>query len=108
MQEEIIIPINIWDDYWDDGYVPKGEKQETHAYVEDSDFPIEIKCKVMEILEEHILLNFEKQNEFNMIRNDEEIYFKNLTHKTRYELVEFLQQSNLNLFGTKFNIYSES
>lgn len=33
------IPINIWDDFYDDGYVPEGEKLETYIYVEDSDMP---------------------------------------------------------------------
>ena len=28
------IPINIWDDFYDDGYVPEGEKLETYIYVE--------------------------------------------------------------------------
>ena len=35
-----IIPINIWDDFFDDGFVPIGETQETYAYIED-DTPLE-------------------------------------------------------------------
>jgi hypothetical protein len=29
------IPINFWDDFYEDGYVPEGEIQETYAYVEE-------------------------------------------------------------------------
>jgi len=32
------IPVNIWDDYYDDGFIPKGEKQKTYIYIEDSNF----------------------------------------------------------------------
>jgi len=28
------ISINLWDDYYEDGYIPAGERQETHMYVE--------------------------------------------------------------------------
>lgn len=34
------IGINIWDDYFEDGYVPEGEIQKTYAYVE-ADLPDE-------------------------------------------------------------------
>ena len=27
------IPINIWDDYYEDDYIPKDKKQETYIYV---------------------------------------------------------------------------
>ena len=33
------ISINIWDDFYDDGFVPDGEIQSTYAYVESSDVP---------------------------------------------------------------------
>jgi hypothetical protein len=36
------IPINIWDDFYDDGFVPEGKIQETFIYVEE-DFPQEKK-----------------------------------------------------------------
>ena len=31
------IDINIWDDFYDDGYVPYGETTESFIYVEDYD-----------------------------------------------------------------------
>jgi hypothetical protein len=36
MGELKYIPINIWDDFHEDGYVPEGKKLETFIYVEDS------------------------------------------------------------------------
>ena len=32
------ICINIWDDFYEDGYVPEGEIQETYGYVEESTY----------------------------------------------------------------------
>lgn len=39
------IPINVWDDYWDDEHVPQGKIQSTWIYVEDSEIPPEDKKK---------------------------------------------------------------
>ena len=35
MEQLEYIHINIWDDFYDDGYVPKGEKLETYIYIEN-------------------------------------------------------------------------
>jgi len=33
----MIIDVNIWDDYYDDDFVPEGETQETYIYIEEYD-----------------------------------------------------------------------
>lgn len=48
------IIINIWDDYYDDGYVPDGEKLETYIYVEDYDYSLEETKKFLEYLKTEI------------------------------------------------------
>ena len=41
---------NIWDDFYDDGYVPEGEVTETFIYVEDGGIPVNKKKEYLEIL----------------------------------------------------------
>lgn len=133
MKKEII-PINIWDDFYDDGYEPEGEIQETYIYVEDYDIPHE-KCK--EYLE--ILLNYMKNNltlegvELNLLYHDtindypeenvkrcietygESFFFKRyeinvkyLTHERLDILVNELNVAKLSVDNMLFDIYSES
>lgn len=123
------IPINVWDDYWDDGYVPEGELQETFAYVEDYDISLEEKGKILLYLMNFIYENIELQgtemsifieddrkkyakligteNEF-MLKKRYKLQFKNLTHKQREALVKILQERNLMFEGKEVVIYSES
>ncbi len=56
------VPINIWDDFYEDGYVPEGKIQQTYAYVEDDKLTPE-QCK--EYLT--VLANFITNN--NLISN---------------------------------------
>lgn len=125
MQNLKRIPINIWDDYWDDGYVPVGEIQKTYIYVEDTDIPKD-KCKeCLELLLEYIKENFklvgvklflECYNSMTKYPTLDEMYqferwqinIENLTHKVREKLVEKLKTSNLSVDNTPFDIYSES
>ena len=48
------IPINIWDDFYDDGYVPQGKTQNTYIYVEEPDIPLEKQEAILQILLEHL------------------------------------------------------
>ena len=95
------IPINIWDDYYDDGYVPKGKKQETYAYVEDiSALTKTEKQKIMKQLLSYINKNvklkgvkFSLKYVKNMDRN--EVFIQNITHVQREELVKILNKAKL-------------
>jgi hypothetical protein len=112
IQEEIMkkelksIPINIWDDYYDDGYVPEGEIQKTYAYVEEYDILEDVeKAEIIDILKEYI-----DTIELENVKYYAGFYlnFEGLTHKLREELVEKLIIANLNWKGVPFEIYSES
>ncbi len=128
------IPINIWDDFYEDGYVPENEIQETYAYVEDTDIPHDIRKECLEILLNSIkvnnyLPNVEMTLEWHDTINDYdkesvkrcieaygenfffkrwEIKFKNITHEMLYELVEILDKNSLTYNNIPFEIYSES
>ena len=54
IEEEKYFPINIWDDFYDDGYVPEGEKLETYIYVEDSSVSHEKIKQCLELLLDYI------------------------------------------------------
>jgi len=106
------IHVNIWDDYYDDGHVPEGEKQETRIYVEEYDIPEEDKelyieyiyDKIMEIKKKHTAA-FLGAVKFNL---GYDIRCENLTHKKREYLLQELQNMKLEYNGIPFNIYSES
>ena len=122
-------PINIWDDYYEDDYVPVGEKQETYIYVEDSEIPLEERKKVLEYLLNYINNNLKlegvklflffydsklkyptligTENEWCLFERWE-IRVKNLTHERRHKLVEELELAKLSLNNIPFHIYSES
>lgn len=110
------IPVNIWDDYWEDGHVPKGQVQKTRMYIEDYTIPIPEKEIILNRLCEYIKMHFcTKEDTFKMYVNDfgEEtidIEFLCLTHKDRERLLGFLQshQSNLKYGSASFRFYSES
>ena len=123
------IPINIWDDYYEDGYVPEGEKQETYIYVEDDEMLLEDRKKCLE----EVLIYIDNFHEFNKIKvymslydskikypkltgpEHGDMHFKrweirveNMTHKMREKLVEKLNKASLSINGVPFEIYSES
>lgn len=122
-------PINIWDDYYEDDYVPVGEKQETYIYVEDSEIPLEERKKVLEYLLNYINNNLKlegvklflffydsklkyptligTENEWCLFERWE-IRVENLTHERRHKLVEELELAKLSLNNIPFHIYSES
>jgi hypothetical protein len=121
------ININIWDDYYDDGYVPDGERLETFIYVEDTEFshedrkkfllylkekidsyklPIETKMAIYDTKIEYPNLNFEELQMQHWKRHEIRIY--DMTHKIRHELIKKLRKENLKIDNKNFNIYSES
>ena len=105
------IPINIWDDYYDDGHVPEGYTQNTHIYVEDSDIPEEDKEKILKILLDYIKDNiYLPKTKFKL---EDKLYVKNLTHSQReitlqVGLSQGQKDGSLSYKGKLFRIYSES
>lgn len=125
------ININIWDDFYDDGYIPEGKKQKTYVYVEedDNDVTPEIKKGCLEVLLKYIKENLnvngvkmwielydskikyphinEKDNP-NFHFSRWEIKIEDLTHERLYEWMEHLENVDLFFGEIPFNIYSES
>ena len=130
MKKTDFIPINIWDDYYEDDYVPKDEIQNTYIYVEDKDLSLEFKKECLEVIlnyiDKHIKLKgvnmwlelFESKKKYpNLVGNPDaekmffdrwEIKVEHMTHKQREVLVEMLNDAELSLNDIPFNIYSES
>ena len=127
--EKQTIPINIWDDFYDDGYVPEGEIQKTYIYVEDSELDLETRKNALEILLNHLNTKvdlpgvklwmefYDSKKKYPKLIGTEyesflfqrwEIKVENLTHERLHRLVEELQEANLSLNGAEFIIYSES
>lgn len=123
------ISVNIWDDYYEDGYVPEVENQETYAYIE-SDLEDE-ECKnVLILLKEKIEHLTSENSDLTMSLNyydSAKVYpnlvgteyeyslykrwqleMKNITHKTRESIVEALEKEVLEHKGLKIKVYSES
>lgn len=121
------IPINLWDDYYEDGHVPEGEIQQTYMYVESDDYDLEFKRKCLErvkqLIEEKFKPGFEMEMEYFDTRQKYptlkdrtdvphwsryNLLFKHLSHETRYELVEKLKEMKLEYENTPIVFYSES
>lgn len=106
------IPVNLWDDYYDDGHVPKGEIQETHAYVETDVLSRELKEDVLRMLVDVMKkLNPSKKARFALKpRRDgvKEIAIQHLTHADRIALLRKLQKAKLAYEGARLSLYSES
>lgn len=132
------VHINIWDDFYDDGYIPEGEKQETYIYVEEdeNDITHEKQKECLEVLLKHINENlnvsglkiwmkyYDSRIEYPMINEVDnpqfmkefpnfhfcrwEIKIEDLTHERLDEWISKLEEVNLSVDGVPFNIYSES
>ena len=123
------IPINIWDDYYEDDYIPKDKKQETYIYVEDTDISLEKRKECLMLLYEYMTSKLDLRNiKMNLFFCDSkvkypkligpeyeylhfqrwEIRLENLTHKRRFKLVNELNNAKLSIDGIPFEIYSES
>jgi len=129
MKKHISFPINIWDDYYEDGYVPEGEKQETYMYVETDEVTLEQKKNILEHILSYInnnlklngvktsLIFYDSKIKYPTLVGSEyewclferwEVRFENLTHKRLFKLLDELTSANLMVDNTPLNIYSES
>ena len=117
------IPINIWDDYHDDGV---GKKQETFMCVE-SEIVQEKECLevVLDWINKNVILDGvrfwlffnDTKLKYPMLVGTEyestlyqrwEIRIENLTHVQREQLVKTLNQANLTREGNPIYFFSES
>jgi hypothetical protein len=123
------ISINIWDDYYDDGFIPEGKIQETYAYIESKTNDSEAQG-VLSLLKEKIeqLMNsmlefemnmyyYESSKEFPSLVGSEyehllyqrwQLGFKHLTHRRCEWLVDELNDLQLKYNGKTIEVYSES
>lgn len=105
------IPINIWDDFYEDDFVPEGEKQETHIYVEDCDIPKVNQKEYLEVLLEYINKNLDTNGvilTIETVYEEWQIKVEGLTHAKLYEWMEVLGSADIKVDGIPFSIYSES
>lgn len=132
------ININIWDDFYDDGYVPAGEKQKTYIYIEedDKDVSLQEQKECIEYLLKYILKNLntsgvklriehydskkkyphlnENDNPWFMKQNPNfhftrwEIRTEGLTHKRLDEWMHHFEKVTLRFKQIPLNIFSES
>lgn len=101
------IPINIWDDFWDDGYCPDGEVVKTHAYVENYSMDEELKERAMECFYNY-LKTLDFMNEVTIRLSGDRIYFVNISHKILDNLMAYLDLVELVVDDNVLSIYSES
>ncbi len=123
------ININIWDDYYEDGYVPSGEIQETYAYIESNLSHDESK-EVLEILKKEMIkfleseFNVELDIKFydsakiypNLVGTEMEyclfkrwqLEIKNLTHTAREQFVGSFEAKKFSYLDKPICVYSES
>jgi hypothetical protein len=83
------IPVNIWDDYADDGDIPSNKKIQMLAVVI-------AQLKTMDL------------DGATVVHSDDMILFRGLTHVRRERLVKELQALNLKFKDQPFRFYSES
>lgn len=123
------IGINIWDDYYDDGYVPEGENQSTYAYVEaklsDEDCKnllesFKLKLESLSSLDKEIKLTlnyYDSAEKYpNLVGTEHawclykrwQLEFSHLTHELREQVVEDLKTWNFKYQGQDVEVYSES
>jgi len=131
MEEMKRIPINIWDDFWEDDHIPEGKIQETFAYVEDDSISHDERKQYLDAIHDYMnnylnlrrdgvemeMFFYESAKKYpqwvgtdmeNMLFDRWELRIKNLTHKRLYYLVEELNEADFEIGGVPFDIYSES
>lgn len=125
MVKENLVYCNINDDFWDDGCVPKGEKQSTYAYVE-SDEKLTEQKEILELLCSYINTNkLLPEGICHVEFYDSKIVYPNLppechhfqrwkliideiTHKKLEKMLPILIKSNLKYKNKPIHFYSES
>jgi hypothetical protein len=130
MKDDEHISINIWDDFYDDGCVPDGEKSQTYIYVEDDGMSHDDRRNCLEIIIDYIQKNlntdgiriwmelYESRKSYpNLVGNPEaekmffdrwEIRLENITHEKVHEWLSELEDSKLTFNGKEILFYSES
>jgi hypothetical protein len=127
--DKAYISVNIWDDFYDDGYVPDGEIQETYAYIEDDNLTDNVQKECLALLIKYIkkttlfpnddieLSFYDSAKVYpNLVGTEHEyclykrwqIQFKSLTHSKLDDLVEQLNKASIHHAGVSLKIYSES
>jgi hypothetical protein len=125
------VPINIWDDFYEDGHVPEGKIQKTYAYVEDDKIPHDYRKQFLDAIFDYMTKYLKLQDEGvememffyesakkypNLVGTEHEyilfdrweIRFKHLTHKRLGRLIEELEDADFECGGVPFDFYSES
>lgn len=124
------IPINIWSDFYDDGYVPDGEVTESYIYIEDSDIELDKQKEYLEFLYNYIKNNlningvkiwielYESRKKYpNLVGNPDaekmffdrwEIRLENITHERVFDWLKILDNVEIKVDNIPFFIYSES
>lgn len=103
------INLNIWDDFYDDDYVPEGKEQKTYAYIEDSDISEDDQEILMDAFHKYLLTNFKEELAGVTIGyGGDRIYFTHLTHNKLDSILKKLDGVELTFGGIPYNIYSES
>lgn len=128
MKKQILL-INIWDDYYDDGFIPKGKKQKTYMYVYS-----DINYKGLKLVLDYNCLNFvldymnntlnlkgikmylffyDSLKEHPSLKGTEyekysfkrwQINIENLTHKRREKLVNELNKAKIKLIFSNISL----
>jgi len=121
------IDVNIWDDYYDDDFIPEGKNQETYIYIEEYDvFTEDEKVFFLSRLKEEIeKLDLDlvlRMSEYDTKKEYPDVDFEangmvhwsrpeirlEISHEKRHELIGLLTKKDLYVGNKKFNIYSES
>lgn len=125
-----VISINIWDDYYDDGFVPEGETQETYAYVDNCDLSDDdqrevlqqFQAQVMELQQPGSSLKcniswYDSAQVYPALVGTEhewclykrwQLELKNIPHSERESIVEAISGLDLRYGDRPMRIYSES
>jgi hypothetical protein len=85
------IVLNIWDDYFDDGFVPEGKTQATYIYVESADRLFDAQREVLMWRLKAIINEHFPALKISDPTNDE-LHIENLTHIVRIALKKKLSQ----------------
>jgi hypothetical protein len=124
------IQVNIWDDYYDDGFVPEGSIQETYAYVEGGDLADDESRAVLLQLQQTVeSLKVPGSNLVcciewydsalvypNLVGTEHErhlfrrwhLQLRHLPHREREDIVDVLGRLQLEYDGRPIVVYSES
>jgi len=121
------VSVNIWDDFYDDGYAPDGEIVETFVYIDDTifsfdertefleyikeiidsyKFPIQTKMSIYDTKIKYPNLDFEELQMEHWRRPEIRLY--NITHDIREKILDKLNVSDLSFKNKNFRIYSSS